>query len=163
MVFSLGIGRAQRIGFPRIQGNGEGDTRRIANECCSRYDRYFSVVLRGDQVHGRFGLGVVIVQVILEGYVELNTQGRSPFQRENIRVEVVVDFVVSGHRSIRRDVEALAQNRIERRVFDVVNPRCQVKRLRSIGRYVQGLGWKRRVGRLIDGHFSCIGQGRKAQ
>ena len=75
MVFSLGVGRTQRIGLPCIQGDGEGDTRRIAHECGSGHDRYFGIVLRGDQVHGRFGLSVVIVQVILEGYVEFNTQG----------------------------------------------------------------------------------------
>ena len=79
MIFSLGVGRAQRIGFPRIQGDGEGDTRRIANECGSRHDRYFGIVLCGDQVNGRVGLSVVIVEVILKGHVEFNAQGRSPF------------------------------------------------------------------------------------
>jgi len=75
----------------------------------------------------------------------------------------MVDFVVSGHRGIRRDVEALAQNRIERRVFDVINPRRQVQGHGAVSANGHILHRKTRVGGLGNADNGSLVEGGKPQ
>ena len=70
----------------------------------------------------------------------------------------MVDFIISSHGCVRNDAKAFLQNRVERFVFNVTQPRREVQGLRSIRWYVQGLDWKRWIGRLVDGHFSRFSQ-----
>ena len=70
----------------------------------------------------------------------------------------MVDFIVSSHGCVRRDAKAFLQNRVERFVFNVTQPRREVQGLRSVGSDVEGLNGEGRIGGLFHRDLGRLSQ-----
>ena len=163
VTWAVGCACPHPISFARIEGEAKGNASGMSIEILRGYHRYLGSICCRDYVDACGGLREVIGEVVLKGCVKLGAQSGISFQREDIRVQRMIHFVVDGDRSSGNNAQSFSQNLVAGFVFDNPKPRGQVQCGRASGGDRDVLNGKTGIRRLIDGYLSGFIQSRKPQ